>query len=95
MGGDTEKMCAAETKEKTLQRLSHLGIYPLYSYQTVDDKAFKQLLEVLSPREHDLYSRAIYKEIWAFFFFKCQEIVSPNNIVTNETEFKIWVHYFT
>jgi hypothetical protein len=34
MGGDTEKKCGAETKGNAMQRLPHLGIYIMYSYQT-------------------------------------------------------------
>ena len=34
MGGDTEMMCRAETEEKAIQRVPHLGIHPIYSYQT-------------------------------------------------------------
>ena len=34
MGGDTETKCGAETEGKAIQRLSHLGIHPIYSYQT-------------------------------------------------------------
>ena len=32
MGGDTK--CGANTEGKAIQRLSHLGIHPIYSYQT-------------------------------------------------------------
>jgi hypothetical protein len=32
MGGDTK--CGAETEGKAIQRLPHLGIYPIYSHQT-------------------------------------------------------------
>ena len=32
MGGDTK--CGAETEGKAIQRLPHLGIHPIYSYQT-------------------------------------------------------------
>jgi hypothetical protein len=28
MGGNTETMCGAKTKGKTIQRLPHLGIHP-------------------------------------------------------------------
>ena len=34
MGGDTETQCGTETEGKAIQRLPHLGIYPIYSYQT-------------------------------------------------------------
>jgi hypothetical protein len=34
MGGDTETKCGAEAERKAMQRLSHLGIQPIYSYQT-------------------------------------------------------------
>jgi hypothetical protein len=34
MGGDTETMCGAETEGKTIQRLPHLGIHPLYKHLT-------------------------------------------------------------
>jgi hypothetical protein len=34
MGGDTVTKFGAETEEKVIQRLSHLGIHPIYSYQT-------------------------------------------------------------
>jgi hypothetical protein len=34
MGGDTETKCGAETERKVIQSLSHLGIHPIYSYQT-------------------------------------------------------------
>jgi hypothetical protein len=30
----TETKCGAETEGKAIQRLSHLGIHPIYSYQT-------------------------------------------------------------
>jgi hypothetical protein len=32
--GDTETKCGAETEGKAIQRLPHLGIHPIYSYQT-------------------------------------------------------------
>jgi hypothetical protein len=32
MGGVTETKCGAETEGKTIQRLSHLGIHPIYSH---------------------------------------------------------------
>ena len=34
MGTNTETKCGAETEGKAIQRLSHLGIHPIYSYQT-------------------------------------------------------------
>ena len=34
MGVNKEKMCEAVTEGKAIQRLPHLGIYPIYSYQT-------------------------------------------------------------
>ena len=34
MGGDTETKCGTETEGKTILRLSHLGIHPIYSYKT-------------------------------------------------------------
>ena len=34
MRGDTESKCGAETEGKTIQRLPHLGIHPIYSHQT-------------------------------------------------------------
>ena len=34
MEGDTETKCGAETEGKAIQRLPHLGILPIYSYQT-------------------------------------------------------------
>jgi hypothetical protein len=34
MGGDTETKYGAETEEKAIRRLSHLGIHPKYSHQT-------------------------------------------------------------
>ena len=33
MEGVTETMCGAETEGMTIQRLSHLGIHPMYSHQ--------------------------------------------------------------
>ena len=30
----TETKCGAETERMTIQRLPHLGIHPIYSYQT-------------------------------------------------------------
>jgi hypothetical protein len=33
MGGDTETKCGAETEGKAIQRLPHMGIHPIYSYQ--------------------------------------------------------------
>ena len=35
MGGNTEITCVAETEGKAIQRLFHLGIFPLYSHQTL------------------------------------------------------------
>ena len=32
--GDTETKCGAEFEGKTIQRLPHLGIHPIYSYKT-------------------------------------------------------------
>ena len=32
--GDTGTKCGAESEEKTIQRLPHLGIHPIYSYKT-------------------------------------------------------------
>jgi hypothetical protein len=34
MGANTETKCGAETEGKAVQRLSHLGIHPIYSHQT-------------------------------------------------------------
>jgi hypothetical protein len=34
MGGDTETTCGAETEGKTIQKLPHLGIHPIYSHQS-------------------------------------------------------------
>jgi hypothetical protein len=34
MEGVTETKCEAETEEMTIQRLPHLGIHPIYNYQT-------------------------------------------------------------
>jgi hypothetical protein len=34
MGGVTETKCGAETEGKDIQRLPHLRIHPIYSYQT-------------------------------------------------------------
>jgi hypothetical protein len=34
MRGDSK--CGAETEGKTIQRLPHLGIHPIYSHQTPD-----------------------------------------------------------
>jgi hypothetical protein len=34
MEGVTETKCGAETEGKTIQRLSYLGIRPIYSHQT-------------------------------------------------------------
>ena len=34
MGGNTESKCRTETEGKAIQRLSHLGIHPIYNYQT-------------------------------------------------------------
>jgi hypothetical protein len=33
-GANMETKYGAETEEKAIQRLSHLGIYPIYSHQT-------------------------------------------------------------
>jgi hypothetical protein len=33
-GANMETKCGAETEGKAIQRLPHLGIYPIYSYQT-------------------------------------------------------------
>ena len=32
LGGDTETKCGAETEGMAIQRLSYLGIHPIYSY---------------------------------------------------------------
>jgi hypothetical protein len=34
IGRDTETKCGTETEGKAIQRLPHLGIYHIYSYQT-------------------------------------------------------------
>jgi hypothetical protein len=34
LGGDMETKCGAETEGKAIQRLSHMGIHPIYSHQT-------------------------------------------------------------
>jgi hypothetical protein len=34
IGGNMETKCGAETEGKAIQRLPHLGIYPIYSHQT-------------------------------------------------------------
>jgi hypothetical protein len=34
IGGNIETKCGAETDRKAIQRLPHLGIYPIYSDQT-------------------------------------------------------------
>jgi hypothetical protein len=34
MEGVTETMCGAETEGMTIHRLPHLGIHPIYKYQT-------------------------------------------------------------
>ena len=34
MEGDTDITCGAETEGKAIQKLPHLGIHPIYSYQT-------------------------------------------------------------
>ena len=34
MEGDTDSKCGTETERKAIQRLPHLGIHPIYSYQT-------------------------------------------------------------
>jgi hypothetical protein len=33
MGGDTERKYGTEPEGTVIQRLSHLGIHPIYSYQ--------------------------------------------------------------
>jgi hypothetical protein len=33
-GGHTETKCGGETAGKAIQRLPHLGIHPIHSYQT-------------------------------------------------------------
>jgi hypothetical protein len=33
-GGDTETKCRTETEGKAMERLPHLGIHPIYSYQS-------------------------------------------------------------
>ena len=38
MGANTETKCGAETEGKGIQRLPHLGIYPIYSHPFVDTK---------------------------------------------------------
>jgi hypothetical protein len=37
MGGDTETNCGAEAEGKTIQRLSHLGIYHIYCHHNIVD----------------------------------------------------------
>jgi hypothetical protein len=34
MGGDAETIFGAETEEKAIQRLPHLGLHPIYNHQT-------------------------------------------------------------
>jgi hypothetical protein len=34
MGGDTETKCGAEIEGKAIQRLPHMGIHLIYSYET-------------------------------------------------------------
>ena len=34
LGENMETKCGAETEEKAIQRLPHLGIHPIYSHQT-------------------------------------------------------------
>jgi hypothetical protein len=34
MKGVTETKCGAETEERTIKRLPHLGIHPIYNHQT-------------------------------------------------------------
>jgi hypothetical protein len=34
MGANIETKCRAKTEGKAIQRLSHLGIHPIYSYKT-------------------------------------------------------------
>jgi hypothetical protein len=34
MGGVTETKCGTGTEGKAIQRLTHLGIHPIYSHQT-------------------------------------------------------------
>jgi hypothetical protein len=34
IGGNKETKCRAETEEKAIQRLPHMGIHPIYSHQT-------------------------------------------------------------
>jgi hypothetical protein len=34
IGANMKIKCRADTEEKVIQRLSHLGIHPIYSYQT-------------------------------------------------------------
>jgi hypothetical protein len=34
MGGDTETKYEAETEEKAIQKLTHLGIHPMNNHQT-------------------------------------------------------------
>ena len=34
IGGNKETKCRAETEEKAIQRLPHLGFHPIYSHQT-------------------------------------------------------------
>ena len=34
IGGDTETKCGAESERKTIQRLPHLVIHPIYNYKT-------------------------------------------------------------
>jgi hypothetical protein len=44
MKGVTETKCRAETEGKTIQRLPHLGIHPIYKQQTQTLDANKSLL---------------------------------------------------
>jgi hypothetical protein len=34
MGGNTATKCGSDIEGKAIQRLSHLGFYPIYSHQT-------------------------------------------------------------
>ena len=47
-GGNTEIKCGAETEGKAIQRLSHLEIHPIYSYQT--QRHYCECQEMLADR---------------------------------------------
>jgi hypothetical protein len=44
MEGVTQTKCGTHSEDATIQRLPHLGIHPIYNYQTRHFSGFEQVL---------------------------------------------------